>query len=159
MDLDYIAYNMPETYFNPGEFPALSLMIDHPKSAALVFSSGKVVITGPKDVNTATDVLADIGIMLQEIGIDVYQSPPVEIVNIVGHTQLDNKINLHMIAPRLQNSNFEPAKFPGIVYNYSEDVNVLIFQSGKLVETGAKSMTEMEEAINNTSTIIGELML
>jgi len=159
MDLDYIAYNMPESYYNPAEFPALSMNIQHPKSAALVFPSGKVIVTGPKDVNTAADVLADIGIMLQEIGIDIYQSPPVEIENVVGHAQLDRKINLHMIAPMLQNSKFEPAKFPGIIYKHSDSIDILIFQSGKIVSTGAGSVEEMENAINHTVALLDELML
>ena len=45
-----LAKTIPNTEYNPEQFPGLVLRIKEPKSAVLVFSSGNLVCTGTKSI-------------------------------------------------------------------------------------------------------------
>jgi transcription initiation factor TFIID TATA-box-binding protein len=48
------------------------------------------------------------------------------------------------------NATFEPELFPGLIYRMTDPkVVLLIFVSGKVVVTGAKSEKDVSDAINN----------
>ncbi|MEK6965527.1 MAG: TATA box-binding protein, partial [Thermoproteota archaeon] len=46
MDLNEITKNFPETEYHPEQFPGLVYRLKSPKTATLIFSSGKMVCTG-----------------------------------------------------------------------------------------------------------------
>ncbi|EHP86587.1 TATA-box binding family protein [Methanotorris formicicus Mc-S-70] len=81
--------------------------------------------------------------------------PKIKIVNVVVSTQIGSDIDLEEAALILDNAEYEPEQFPGLVCRLSEPkVALLIFRSGKVNCTGAKSKEEAEVAIKK---IIKEL--
>ncbi len=81
--------------------------------------------------------------------------PEIKIVNVVVSTKIGNDIDLEYVADILDNAEYEPEQFPGLVCRLSEPkVALLIFRSGKLNCTGAKSKEEAEIAIKK---VIGYL--
>ncbi len=74
----------------------------------------------------------------------------ISVVNIVVSTSLEKDIPLEKMAATLSNTEYNPEQFPGLVLRIKEPkTSALIFSSGKVVCTGAKTMEEVEESINS----------
>ncbi|MDY6769546.1 MAG: TATA-box-binding protein [Candidatus Nanohaloarchaea archaeon] len=79
----------------------------------------------------------------------------IKIENVVASTEFDGRIPLDRIAIELENTEYEPEQFPGLVYRLKEPkAAALLFSSGKVVCTGTKSPEEAKEAVDK---IIDEL--
>jgi len=149
LDLDKIMNSLENTKYNPDQFPGLVYHIDKPKVAFLLFKSGRVICTGAKnieDINTAMEKLYP---RLKKLGFDVIK-PEINIQNIVASVDLHVKLNLLELsfAFGLENIEYEPEIFPGMVYRLDEpNVVFLFFGSGKIVCTGAKREEDIEKAV------------
>jgi transcription initiation factor TFIID TATA-box-binding protein len=85
------------------------------------------------------------------LGIQVTDSPKIEVQNIVSSADLGHTLNLNAIAigPGLENIEYEPEQFPGLVYRLDEpSVVALLFGSGKLVITVGKQLDDAEQALS-----------
>lgn len=72
----------------------------------------------------------------------------IEVVNIVVNTSLGQDIPLEKMAATLTNTEYNPEQFPGLVLRIKEPKSsALLFSSGNVVCTGARSMEKVEEAI------------
>ena len=72
----------------------------------------------------------------------------IKIVNIVVSTSLEHDIPLEKMAATLSNTEYNPEQFPGLVIRIKEPkTSALIFSSGKVVCTGARSMDKVHESI------------
>ncbi len=72
----------------------------------------------------------------------------IKVVNIVVSTSLQHDIPLEKMASTLSNTEYNPEQFPGLVIRIKEPkTSALIFSSGKVVCTGARSMDKVEESI------------
>jgi transcription initiation factor TFIID TATA-box-binding protein len=94
---------------------------------------------------------------LRNIGIDVKGTPEIKVQNIVASANIHAVLNLNSIAIGLglENIEYEPEQFPGLVYRLSEPkVVVLLFGSGKLVITGGRVP---EDAANAVDQIVKQL--
>ena len=73
----------------------------------------------------------------------------VHIENVVASVTIDQKIDLEKIARSVLNVEYDPEQFPGLVYRLEKPKTAtLIFNSGKMVCTGAKSEKEVHKAVN-----------
>lgn len=162
LDLEQLGTDLPQTRYDPDQFPGLVYRTTDPKAAALIFRSGKIVCTGAKseaDVRAALDIVFD---ELRGLGLDVADAPEITIQNIVSSADLGQSLNLNAIAIGLglENIEYEPEQFPGLVYRLDEpSVVVLLFGSGKLVITGAKTTDDAERAIDHVQAQLGDLDL
>ena len=150
LDLETLSEDLGATDYDPDNFPGLVYRMHDPKAAALIFRSGKVVCTGAKSVDDVTTALEYVFDELRELGVDITSSPEIEIQNIVSSGDLDHTLNLNAIAIGLglENIEYEPEQFPGLVYRLDDpDVVALLFGSGKLVITGGKQLDDAEEAL------------
>lgn len=149
IDLKSAAHRLKDAEYEPKRFPGLVYRTRNPKTAALVFRSGKVVCTGAKSVEDVAGGLKKVFKKMGEIGIDVKEGP-ITIQNIVASADLGRELNLNAIAIGLglENIEYEPEQFPGLVYRLSEPkVVVLLFGSGKMVITGGKRIEDVEAAV------------
>ncbi|MEM4789968.1 MAG: TATA-box-binding protein [Thermofilum sp.] len=130
------------------EFPGLVLRLTRPKTATLIFSSGKMVCTGAKSEAEVYKAVKTIVKLLKQYGIDIRNEPIIEIQNIVASANLRASVDLEKAAFMLENAMYEPEQFPGLIYRMREPkVVLLIFSSGKVVCTGAKKEEEVREAV------------
>uniref|UniRef100_A0A7J3X7Z2 TATA-box-binding protein n=1 Tax=Thermofilum pendens TaxID=2269 RepID=A0A7J3X7Z2_THEPE len=130
------------------EFPGLVLRLVRPKTATLIFSSGKMVCTGAKSEAEVHKAVRSIIRLLKQHGIDIRNEPIIEIQNIVASANLRAGVDLEKAAFLLENAMYEPEQFPGLIYRMREPkVVLLIFSSGKVVCTGAKREEEVREAV------------
>jgi transcription initiation factor TFIID TATA-box-binding protein len=146
--LDAILKVTPGATFNPERFPALVYKLKKPKTTTLLFSSGKIVCTGAKSSRSAKTAIARMISELKGNGVVIIANPTVEIQNIVASGDLYGTIDLENVAERLFKTMYEPEQFPGLVYRMTNPYAVfLVFASGKIVCTGAKTESDVDLAV------------
>lgn len=148
VSLTKLARTQPNTEYNPETFPGLVLRIKKPKSAVLVFSSGNLVCTGTKSVSQVKEVINQVIKQLKKIGVRVTITPKIEVQNIVASGSIKWDLNLNLLSLELENTEYEPEQFPGMVYKLEEPTaTFLLFSNGKLVCTGTKNLKQLKESI------------
>lgn len=152
IDLEFIGTNIPDCTYSKKKFPGAVLHMQDPKSAALIFASGRVVLTGhhrPEDVAVGLQKLLD---KLKEAGIPCLENPHVVVTNIVCTCYIGFPLNLVRIVGALMDHErveYEPEAFPGLVCRISDPkVVFLLFSSGKIVITGGKTLDDVKAGLN-----------
>jgi transcription initiation factor TFIID TATA-box-binding protein len=149
VDLEAITKLFPMAEYRPEQFPGLVFRLKKPKTATLIFSSGKMVCTGAKSENLAIKAVEKVVKELKSHGIVIVGKPRIQIQNIVASASLGGKIDLEKATYTLSKTMYEPEQFPGLIYRMDiPKVVILLFSSGKLVCTGAKKEEEVYEAVN-----------
>jgi transcription initiation factor TFIID TATA-box-binding protein len=150
LDLPQLNDDLPGSQYDADNFPGLVYRLQDPKSAALIFRSGNIVCTGANSVEKANEAFEQIFAELDELGIPVSECNPT-IQNIVSAANLHTQLNLNALAIGLglEDVEYEPEQFPGLVYRLDDvEVVVLLFGSGKAVVTGAQALDETEKGLN-----------
>lgn len=148
LDLSSIVRAFPGVEYRPESFPGLVFRLKKPKTATLVFRSGKMVCTGAKSERQARKAVMKVVDELKRNGIVISGKPDIQIQNIVASVVLGGFIDLEKTTYSLERTMYEPEQFPGLIYRMDEPkVVILIFSSGKLVCTGAKEEEEVHRAV------------
>ncbi len=150
LDLQAIALALGGAEYEPEQFPGLIYRLKEPKTATLLFRSGKVVCTGAKSLDDVRTAIRTVAQQIESAGIEIDKDPEIEVQNIVASSDLEQEINLNAIAISLglERVEYEPEQFPGLVYRLDDPkVVVLLFGSGKLVCTGARKPSDVERAV------------
>ncbi|MFN4336041.1 MAG: TATA-box-binding protein [Candidatus Nitrosocaldus sp.] len=157
INLNQITQLFPDVEYHPDQFPGLVFRLKAPKTATLIFSSGKMVCTGSKSEEQAIKAVKTVVSRLRKAGIEIENEPIIEIQNIVASASLGGKIHLEQAARVLPRSMYEPEQFPGLIHRMLDPKTViLLFASGKLVCTGAKKEEEVYRAVNNLHIVLEE---
>ncbi len=147
--LEKMAATLSNTEYNPEQFPGLVIRIKEPKTSALIFSSGKIVCTGARTIEKVHESIKQIIKSLEKINIKIKEYPTIKIQNIVASGTVGMDLNLNTLAMKLDNTEYEPEQFPGLVYKLAEaKATFLLFSNGKVVCTGTKSEDEVHEALD-----------
>lgn len=159
VSLTKLARTQSNTEYNPEQFPGLVLRVKKPKSAVLVFSSGNLVCTGTKSIGQVKQVIEQVIKQLRKINVRITDKPKINVQNIVASGTINMALNLNLLALELENTEYEPEQFPGLVYKLAEpNATFLLFSNGKLVCTGTKNREQLEESmkqlIKNTKAAI-----
>jgi transcription initiation factor TFIID TATA-box-binding protein len=135
--------------YNPKRFPGLVFRLKRPKTATLIFSTGKMVCTGAKSEKLAKSAVNKVVRELKKNGIVILGKPVIIIQNIVASANLQSQVDLETASDILDNVMYEPEQFPGLIYRMAEPKTVLlVFTSGKIVCTGGKSEEIVHESVN-----------
>jgi len=149
IDLDAVVKGYPGVEYRPEQFPGLVFRLKRPKTATLIFNSGKMVCTGAKSEKESRRAVMKVVKELKKSGIIIISKPEVKIVNIVASASLGGMIDLERSAYSLGRTMYEPEQFPGLIYRMDEPkVVILLFASGKLVCTGGKKEGDVYEAVS-----------
>ena len=164
LDLDIIAQSIEESEYEPEQFPGLVYRLNQPKTATLLFRSGKANCTGAKNIEEVQRSIEIISDKLRKIGMDVYENKQLHITiqNIVATANLEGELNLNEVAMGLglDNIEYEPEQFPGLVYRIREPkVVILLFSSGKIVCTGGRTKEDVSIAVEKLSKMLSSLGL
>jgi transcription initiation factor TFIID TATA-box-binding protein len=141
--------------YRPKQFPGLVFRLKRPKTATLIFGSGKMVCTGAKSEKQARSAVGKVVRELKTNGIIILGKPKIVIQNMVASANLHGKIDLEAMSDVLENVMYEPEQFPGLIYRMTEPkVVLLVFASGKLVIVGAKREEQVHEAADKIRAIL-----
>jgi transcription initiation factor TFIID TATA-box-binding protein len=162
LDLEYIESRLEDAMFTKKKFPGLVFRTKEPKSAFLIFRSGKVVCTGAKTEEGVREVMDKLAADLRSIDVEVKEHPEFKVQNIVASANLGKELNLGAIVVglELEGMEYEPEVFPGLVYRISDPKSaILIFSSGRLVITGGKTLEDCEMSVDVLLTKLSSLNL
>jgi transcription initiation factor TFIID TATA-box-binding protein len=151
IDLLEVSKKVKNCELNTKRFPGAVYRIEKPKIASLIFSSGKVVLTGIRDKQALTDGLNIIMKSLKSAGVKTHKEPKVVITNIVCSYDIGKYINLNkvVITLNLENIEYEPEQFPGLVYRIKDPkIVALLFSSGKIILTGGKNLEDIKKGLD-----------
>ena len=157
IDLNQIARKHADVEYNPERFPGLVMRIEKPKATILIFSTGKMVVTGLRKASEAERVVDKVVKNIRKAGIKV-SNPEITIQNIVASGDLHTNIDLNMAAIVMEYAMYEPEVFPGLIYRMQDPKTVfLIFSTGRIVCTGAKRKEIVKEAVKKLNIQVREL--
>jgi len=159
LDLTHIARKLIDVEYNPERFPGLIMRIEKPHATILMFSTGKMVLTGMRNTSEAERVVSKVVKNIKKAGIKV-SDPEITIVNIVASGDLHVRVDLNMATIVLEHVMYEPEVFPGLIYKMHEpSITFLIFSPGKFVCLGAKNKEIIKEAVLKLNHQVRELNL
>jgi transcription initiation factor TFIID TATA-box-binding protein len=161
IDLVALSEKVKNCELNKKRFPGAVYRIENPKIACLIFSTGKIVMTGIRNKKALTDGLAVVMKSLKKAGVDTHKEPKVAITNMVCSYNIGTRINLNKVAVTLnvENIEYEPEQFPGLVYRVKDPrVVILLFSSGKIILTGGKNIEEIKKGVDHIEKTLENFM-
>jgi len=161
IDLLSVVKALPQAVeYKPEQFPGLVFRLRKPKTATLIFSSGKMVCTGAKSEELAKKAVRRVVNELRMNGILILSRPEIQVENIVASASLGGKIDLERSTFSLGRTMYEPEQFPGLIYRMEvPKVVILLFASGKLVCTGAKKERDVDDAVGKLRQLLEDEQL
>ena len=159
LDLSEISERFAEAEYDKHRFPGLIYRMKNPKVAILLFTSGKLVCTGAKNIDQVKEAVNILRDRLKTLFAEKHpeelhnipENVDVTIQNIVATGDLETVLNLNKAAVYLsfEKVEYEPEQFPGLVYRIGEPkVVLLLFGSGKVVCTGGKNIGDIDIAMD-----------
>jgi TATA-box binding protein (TBP) (component of TFIID and TFIIIB) len=111
-----------------------------------VFQSGKMISIGGKSIKKSIQQLneAKFYLVKEKFVQNIVLHPKIQ--NIVATITLSEPLSIAKTYDKLTGAIYEPEQFPGIILKSVNSVNYLIFASGKIIITGAKTKTELTSA-------------
>jgi len=151
LDLIKIQTLLPFSFYDKKRFAAVTIRLSEPECTALLFSSGRLVITGARTWYESIFSSGYICKILQFVYPDkIFHLVKCDIQNIVGHVELPlegGKLDLDTMYQYLQlNCTYQKLVFPGLIYRpENSPVVLLCFISGRIVITGGKHLNDIHE--------------
>jgi transcription initiation factor TFIID TATA-box-binding protein len=147
LELRDIALKTKNSEYNPRRFAAVIMRIKEPKTTALIFASGKMVVTGARSEEDSRKASRQYAKIIQRLGNRV-RFAEFKIQNIVGSCDVKFPIRLEgLYSSHCKFCSYEPEMFPGLIYKMADPkIVLLIFVSGKIVLTGAKERHDIFNA-------------
>jgi transcription initiation factor TFIID TATA-box-binding protein len=159
IDLIEITEKFPDTEYHPEQFPGLVFRLTNPRTATLIFRTGKMVCTGAKS-EMAIKAVNTVVQKLRKGKVKIKKDAVITVQNIVAAINLGGKIHLEKAARTLPRSMYEPEQFPGLIHRMLDPKTVLLlFASGKLVCTGAKKESDVYRSVHNVHALLEEKSL
>mmetsp|Transcript_7901 Transcript_7901/g.18535 ORF Transcript_7901/g.18535 Transcript_7901/m.18535 type:complete len:228 (-) Transcript_7901:187-870(-) len=157
LDLKTIAMHARNAEYNPKRFAAVIMRIRDPKTTALIFRSGKMVVTGAKSEADARTAARKYARIIQKLDFPA-RFADFKIQNMVGSCDVKFPIRLEGLAYKHSHySSYEPELFPGLIYRMVQPkIVLLIFVSGKVVLTGGKLRKEIYAAFEQIYPVLQE---
>lgn len=150
-----------EAEYDPKEHTGMHIRLD---SGALItlYRTGSYHIVGVDSEQALFDARGEFLEAVQEVGLDVPSGEdPFSARNFVTTTSIGEAVNLNALAIGLglEQVEYEPEQFPGLVYRPAGfDAVVLIFGSGEMVVTGVTSVGEAERVRESVASEVERLL-
>ncbi|KAK2720813.1 hypothetical protein QYM36_004626 [Artemia franciscana] len=155
LDLKKICSQARNAEYDPKTFAAVIMRIKEPRTTALMFSSGKMVCTGAKSEEDSRLATRKFARIVQKLGF-ASKILNFKIQNMVGSCNVKFSIRLEaLVLAHGRFSRYEPELFPGLIYRMVKPrVVLLIFATGKVILTGARTKQEIHDAFENIYPIL-----
>ncbi len=158
IDLESLTDGINGMEYNPNKFPGVVYRLHKPRISFLIFCNGTMILTGAKSRSEINVAINEMMNKFKDADIEINSKPLVEIQNIVASANLGFQVNLDMLAMEYENVEYEPETFPGLIFRLAKPKTVmLIFRSGRIVITGAKTEKEVKLAAEKTREIVEEV--
>lgn len=154
-DLTALASDLSNADYHPERYHSLIYSPNPEDSVTMLLpSSGRMSITGATSKKELIEGAQNLLCALQELGIQLTVSPSdILVQNIVANYDFERDFDLAAIAVALglENTEYEPEQFPGVIYRAKQNSTILLFRTGKCVITGSKSYAQVVSALRETT--------
>jgi transcription initiation factor TFIID TATA-box-binding protein len=151
INLWQLATLLPCSTYDRKRFAAITIRIDKPRCTALLFTSGKLVVTGVKSwYECLLASLCIARIVSMQFVHARYFIVNCDVQNIVAHSEIRLQPGQMLNIQRMYESmamecTYQRNMFPGLIYRGKDaPVVLLCFYSGKVVLTGGKTVRDIE---------------
>ena len=150
---------------DPSEIPQTkkcnAVRISLPKSTCLLFRNGAVTIVGYKSLQEVAKLPFCLECLFSAAKlVEQANGEPLRICNIVGTTDVKSRLNLAKLNELARNEHlitYTPETFPGMKITLRSSLVGIVFHSGKIVITGAKSMDDLDFAEEKIFSLVNQL--
>ena len=150
LNLNFLVSKLDDIQYNPETFPGAIYKLGKLNASFLLFDTGRVICTGTKSLKEVNDALAELIKRLKRLKIKVKGKPDVRVTNMVASGALGGVLNLNKLLFALEDTEYEPEQFPGLVYHLpGSSITFLLFSTGKIVVAGAKNSREINESLKD----------
>ena len=160
LNLREIALKCSNSEYNPQRINAVIMRKKNPKTAALIFQTGKVICLGAQDEETSKKAAKLYARDIRDNLIINVVFKNFKIINIVATCDVKFHVKLSRLNAKLayelskknleENVCYEPENFPGLIYHMGNPkLCILIFDSGKINFVGAKNRDDIYKALKN----------
>ena len=151
LNLHFITLRSINCIYYRRPFDQLIIRLRDPYVTILVYSSGKLVLTGAKSEDSGRRGLRIIARKIQKIGYNV-KLTNLTTANMAATYDCQTSIPLHSFAKFLgKNASYETELYPNLIYK-SNKKSIIVSSRGRLILTGCKNINE----INNLNDFIIE---
>ena len=164
LDLSVVAEDLGSVAdFDEERYPGMYVRLSEDSPLATIYRTGKFIITGADSIDELYDIKESLLSLLVEPGI-IHEGDLewFKVQNLVCTTVLSDDLNLNALAIGLglEQTEYEPEQFPGLIYrNPDFECVVLIFSTGKAVITGSSHLEEAEAAADFLEEELSRLQL
>jgi transcription initiation factor TFIID TATA-box-binding protein len=141
-----------EVNYDEENYPGLYVRLTEEGPMVTLYRTGSYHISGAESEAALQKTRELLFERLDELGLDLSTADGFSVRNVVCVGNLEQSLNLNAIAIKfgLENVEYEPEQFPGLVYRPdSFDVVFLLFASGKVVITGSPGVAVSREAFKS----------
>lgn len=141
VDLNKVTQTARNAEYNPKRFQAVIMRIREPRTTALIFASGKMIVTGARDIQDAEHASKKYVAIINKCGFPQAVFREFKVQNITASCDVGFPIKIEALCYANQgHATYEPELFPGLIYRMTDPkVTMICFVSGKIVLTGARS--------------------
>ena len=151
LDLQNISRLLPNCNYDKQKFAAITIRIHQPACTVLLFTSGKMVVTGCRSLMQCVLAAHEVVRLLRRGLPGVYlRLRNVKTQNIVGNVDLKLQNEVMDLDQMHKDYNiystYQKNMFPGLIFRPDHSpVVLLVFLSGKIVITGGKSTRDVND--------------
>lgn len=156
LNLSYLSSQFPNSSYNPERYPSL-IFRPEGSSTVLITMSGILLFTGGNSMESVSEAYRQVSKELNKIGLkNIKDEDEIRIVNVVSVFDLEMELDLNCLSIELglENIEYNPEQFPGLIYRVENGPVALIFTSGKTVITGAESTDEILDATDTVRELV-----
>lgn len=156
IDIAKLSKLLPYSTYDKSKFAAITIRLADPVCTCLLFTSGKLVVTGASSWNEGLLTAFCIRDILKSLYYnDSFKIISFDVQNIVAHVDIPLLSGQKLDLDKFYNENskeitYQKNMFPGLIFRaIGEDVVLLCFNSGKVVVTGGKSVKNINNGWKN----------
>jgi len=161
LELVRLATEMPNARYSGSGNPSVIVEVDagsNKRAAGILFGNGKIQVTGINSLNEGRQVMESLKNMVKGIDSKVNMKRATKLENIVAKTNLGRTLDLQAIALAVPGSEYEPARFKGLVIRLNDPhASFILFQSGVLIVTDITSEAKAKKALNRLEKFMTEI--
>ncbi len=154
IDIEKIASKLPHAEYEPEVFPGLIYRRSDPKATVIMFSTGKMTSIGAKSEKEGR--LA-IDTTVRELN-KYFTRPPkyrqITTENLIAVGRLTDTIDLTKVVMSISPVRYEPTVYPAAIHKFAPHASILIYRTGNLIYSGARSESEARKGITGFSDLL-----
>jgi len=170
VELIKLATELPNARYSSSGNPSVIIELDRTnpkfighkrlKAAGVLFSNGKVLVTGIASLQEGKEIIAKLKNSIREIDSKISTKRATKIENMVTRMNFGKKLDLQLISNAIPGSEYDPLRFQGLIIRVDNPLaSFVLFESGVAVITDIVSEAKAKKAFKELKSLIETINL